>query len=105
VIPEPKPTKLTNRAPRANVTTGLKPSSMDRSQIAVLIKQPPPPASPAGCGGGGGGETGLSKGALLSLVTAKSVINTYRIMNPEATFFPMIWVDKKSAGFGIGFKF
>ena len=50
-------------------------------------------------------ETGLSKGAILSLVTAKSVMNTYRIMNPDATFFPMIWVDKESAGFGIGFKF
>jgi len=50
-------------------------------------------------------ETGLSKGAILSLVTAKSAMNAYRIMNPDATFFPMIWVDKKSAGFGIGFKF
>jgi len=50
-------------------------------------------------------ETGLSKGAILTLVTAKSVMNTHRIMNPDATFFPMIWVDKKSAGFIIGFKF
>jgi len=50
-------------------------------------------------------ETGLSKGAILSLVTAKSLANTYRVMNQDARFFPMIWVDKKSAGFGIGFKF
>jgi hypothetical protein len=50
-------------------------------------------------------EAGLSKGALLSLVTAKSVMNTYRVMNPDATFFPMIWVDKKSAAFLIGFNF
>ena len=50
-------------------------------------------------------ETGLSKGALLSLVTAKSVMNAYRIMNPDGMFFPMIWVDKKSAAFLIGFKF
>jgi hypothetical protein len=50
-------------------------------------------------------EAGLSKGALLSLVTAKSVMNTYRVINPDATFFPMIWVDKKSAAFLIGFNF
>jgi len=43
-------------------------------------------------------ETGLSKEALLSLVMAKSLLNTYRVMNPDARVIPMIWVDKESAG-------
>ncbi len=42
-------------------------------------------------------ETGLSKEALLSLVMAKSFLNAYRVMNPDARVIPMIWVDKESA--------
>lgn len=50
-------------------------------------------------------ETGLSKGALLSLVTAKALINTYRIFNENANLVPVIWVDKKSAAFVLRFYF
>jgi len=42
-------------------------------------------------------ETGLSKEVLLSLVMAKSLLNTYRVINKNAKFVPMIWVDKDSA--------
>ena len=42
-------------------------------------------------------ETGLSKEILLSMVTAKSLLNTYRIMNKDVKFIPLIWVDKESA--------
>lgn len=42
-------------------------------------------------------ETGLSKEVLLSLVMARSLLNTYRVMNKDAKFVPMIWVDKESA--------
>ena len=42
-------------------------------------------------------ETGLSKEVLLSLVMAKSFLNAYRVMNPDARVIPMIWVDKESA--------
>jgi hypothetical protein len=50
-------------------------------------------------------ETGISKGALLSIVAVKSLLNTYRIVNEDARFFPMIAVDNKSAAFLIGFEF
>jgi hypothetical protein len=42
-------------------------------------------------------QTGCSKELLLSLVMAKSLLNTYRVMHPDANLLPMIWVDKKSA--------
>jgi hypothetical protein len=42
-------------------------------------------------------ETGLSKEVLLSLVMAKSLLNTYRVMNKGVKFVPMIWADKESA--------
>lgn len=42
-------------------------------------------------------EIGCSKEVLLSLVMAKSLLNTYRVMNQDAKFVPMIWLDKKSA--------
>jgi len=42
-------------------------------------------------------ETGLSKEVLLSLVMARSLLNTYRVMNRNVKFVPMIWVDKDSA--------
>ncbi len=50
-------------------------------------------------------ETGLSKEALLSLVMAKSLVNTYRIMNQSTNLIPMIWVDKRSAGIVFRFSF
>jgi len=50
-------------------------------------------------------ETSLSKGTFLSLVTAKTLINTYRVFDENADFAPMICVDKKSAVFVISFNF
>ncbi len=50
-------------------------------------------------------ETGLSRELLLSLVMAKSLINTYRVFNENASFTPMIRVDKDSAAFMISFEF
>jgi len=50
-------------------------------------------------------ETGLSKEALLSLVMAKSLLNTYRVFNENAGFTPIIRVDKDSAAFMIRFEF
>jgi len=50
-------------------------------------------------------ETGLSKGALLSIVAVKSLLNAYRVVNEDARFFPMIAVDHNSAAFLIGFQF
>jgi hypothetical protein len=50
-------------------------------------------------------ETGLSKGALLTVVTIKSLLNAYRIVNEDARLFPMMGVDNKSAVFLIGFQF
>ncbi len=42
-------------------------------------------------------ETGFSKEALLSVVTAKTLLNAYRMMNPDFKIAPVIWVDKTSA--------
>ena len=42
-------------------------------------------------------ETGLSKEVLLSLVMARSLVNTYRVINKGVKLVPMIWVDKDSA--------
>jgi hypothetical protein len=50
-------------------------------------------------------EIGLSKEVLLSLVMAKSIMNTYRVFNEDATFIPMIAVDKTSASLLIRFYF
>jgi hypothetical protein len=50
-------------------------------------------------------ETGSSKGVLLGLVMAKSLLNTYRVMNPDSNFAPMIWVDKTSAALLLRFTF
>ena len=49
--------------------------------------------------------TGRSKELLLSLVAAKSLMNGYRIMHPDANFAPMIWVDEESAAFLVASKF
>jgi hypothetical protein len=50
-------------------------------------------------------ETGFSKGWLLSMVTVKSLLNAYRVMDEDADFMPMVWTDKKSAGLAIRFEF
>jgi len=50
-------------------------------------------------------ETGLSKELLLSLVMAKSLMNTYRVFNKNANFTPIIRVDKDSATFVVRFEF
>ena len=50
-------------------------------------------------------STGCSKELLLSLVAAKSLMNGYRIMHPDANFAPMIWLDEESAAFLVAFKF
>ena len=50
-------------------------------------------------------ETGLSKELLLSLVMAKSLMNTYRVFNENANFTPIIRVDKDSAAFMLRFEF
>lgn len=50
-------------------------------------------------------ETGCSKELLLSLVLGKSLINAYRVMNPEARFSPVVWVDDDSAALMLRFPF
>jgi hypothetical protein len=50
-------------------------------------------------------ESGLSKGTLLSLVAAKSMLNAYRAFNDDANIFPMIKVTDDAAAFMIGFHF
>jgi hypothetical protein len=50
-------------------------------------------------------ETGCSKEFLLSLALAKSLLNAYRVMNPDATFIPLISLDKYSAVLELRFEF
>ena len=50
-------------------------------------------------------EIGCSKEVLLGLVMTKSLLNTYRVMNPDANFAPMIWVDRRSAALLFSFRF
>ncbi|OEU45689.1 MAG: hypothetical protein BBJ60_07595 [Desulfobacterales bacterium S7086C20] len=50
-------------------------------------------------------ETDFSKEALLSVVTVKTLINTYRMMNPDFKVAPVIWVDKTSAALLLCFPF
>jgi hypothetical protein len=50
-------------------------------------------------------ETGLSKEMLLSMVTARTLLNAYRVINKDANFSPMILLDKKSATFAVRFEF
>jgi hypothetical protein len=50
-------------------------------------------------------ETGCSKELLLGMVLAKSLLNAYRVVHEDANFIPLVWVDKKSAGFMIRFNF
>jgi hypothetical protein len=42
-------------------------------------------------------ETGLSSELLLSLFATISLLNAYRIFNPDAKFRPLLQIDKKSA--------
>lgn len=50
-------------------------------------------------------ESGLSKGTLLSLVAAKSLLNTYRVFNKDAKVFPVVAVTKEAAALMLGFRF
>ena len=50
-------------------------------------------------------ETGCSKGVLLSLVLGKTLLNAYRVADPEVTFAPEIWVDDRSAALLLRFPF
>ena len=50
-------------------------------------------------------EIGLSKTALLSMVMAKSLLDTYRVFNKNANFTPFIWMDKYSAALLFSFSF
>jgi hypothetical protein len=50
-------------------------------------------------------ETGCSKELLLSLIMARSLLNTYRVKNPDARFTPIIWVDRKSAALVLRIRF
>ena len=50
-------------------------------------------------------ETGCSKEFLLSLAVAKSLLNAYRVMHPDANFKPLITVDKNSAVLKLRFDF
>jgi hypothetical protein len=50
-------------------------------------------------------ETGCSKEVLLSLVLSKTLLNAYRVANPEVNFAPEIWVDDRSAALLLRFPF
>lgn len=50
-------------------------------------------------------ETGCSKTLLLSLVLGKTLVNAYRVANPDVSFAPEIWVDKDSAALLLRFPF
>jgi len=50
-------------------------------------------------------ETGCSKELLLSLVLAKSLLNTYRIFNQDTNLVPIILLDKNSAVLMFRFSF
>ena len=50
-------------------------------------------------------ETGISKELLLSFVTAKTLLNTYRIFDEDFPFVPVIEVDKHSVFFKLRIDF
>ena len=50
-------------------------------------------------------ETGCSKEMLLGLVMTKTLLNTYRVMNPDTNFAPTIWVDRRSAALLFSLRF
>lgn len=50
-------------------------------------------------------ETGYSKEMLMLIVTTKTLLNTYRIIDKNAKISPHIWLDKTSAALMIRYKF
>lgn len=50
-------------------------------------------------------ETGCSKEVLLSLVLGKTLLNAYRVANPDVNFAPEVWVDNRSAALLLRFPF
>ena len=50
-------------------------------------------------------ETGLSKEAMLALVSAKTLMNLYRIYNEDAPFKPLILLDTDQAAFVVRYDF
>jgi hypothetical protein len=50
-------------------------------------------------------EIGCSKELLLGLALTKALINTYRILHPDANFMPLIETNRDSVFFMIGFRF
>jgi hypothetical protein len=50
-------------------------------------------------------ETGCSKELLLGLVLGKTLLNAYRVANPEVHFAPEVWVDDRSAALLLRFPF
>jgi hypothetical protein len=50
-------------------------------------------------------ETGCSKELLLSLVLGKTLLNAYRVANPDVRFAPEVWVDDKRAALLLRFPF
>jgi hypothetical protein len=50
-------------------------------------------------------ETGASKELILSLVLTKSLVNAYRVFNPECRWMPIIETDLTSARFMLSYHF
>jgi hypothetical protein len=50
-------------------------------------------------------ETGLSKEAMLALVSAKTLMNLYRIYNEDAPFKPIIALDTNQVAFLVRYDF
>jgi hypothetical protein len=50
-------------------------------------------------------ESGCSKEALLGIVLAKSLINTYRVVNKEVNFIPQLNMNRSSASLSIRINF
>ena len=47
----------------------------------------------------------MSKELMLSFAVTKLLLNTYKVMNEDANFVPMIEVDKNSAMLAVRFTF
>ena len=50
-------------------------------------------------------EMGCSKGLLLSLVMGKTLLNAYRVVDPQVNFAPEVWVGTRSAALLVRFPF
>jgi hypothetical protein len=50
-------------------------------------------------------ETGCSKEVLLSLVLGKTLLNAYRVANPNVNFAPEVWLDNRRAALLLRFPF